>query len=125
MPDQPNLDSLNFDKNPFMEMLGGGLQAAQQMPQEGGDEQAMAMTQQGGGGQGAPQVGAVGGAGKSNQLEYGQNPDRTGFLVSAIQQLENYIKNSTQKDEISTVRGLISLLSQLVNKDQQSMAAEL
>lgn len=120
MPDPNNLDSYNFKSNPYLDGLD--LNVMPQMPQEGGDEQA-AMAQ--GGAQPAGGMPGQEGEEQENQLNPGQNPDKTRYLVAAIQQLSNYIKDSDQKDEIQTARGLIALLSQLVNRDQESMTSKL
>lgn len=59
---------------------------------------------------------------KKNQLLPGANPGGSKFLVGAIQQLQGYIGESTERDEIAIARSLIQLLTKLVSKDQQRLA---
>lgn len=96
-------------QNPFMALIKkaqmqGGPQA-QQMPQQ-------------------PQQGMQGQQIPPSQYERGANPGNTKFLINAVQSLENYIKDSTSRDEIATARGIITLLSRLIAKDQEDMMSE-
>ncbi len=119
MPDTQNLDSYNFKQNPFMEMTQ--LAAAEAPQQAEGPQMGAApsgMPPQGGG-----MPGQGGGMEQpEDQMMKGQNPDKTKFLIGAVNSLETYIKESEDMDEISTARGIIMLLSRLMAKDQESMA---
>lgn len=124
MPDPQSLDSYNFQSNPFMETVGGSPSAAQPQP-----DMAMSSNNQ-------PQKNPMDESAKheaapgdmkedamkeENQYMKGKNPDKGKPLLSAIQALENYITSSTERDEILTARGIISLLTKLVARDQESM----
>lgn len=61
---------------------------------------------------------------EDNQFMKGKNPDRSRPLMSAIQQLENYVRESTNRDEILTARGVIKLLTELIARGQDSMMQE-
>lgn len=126
MPDPQSLDSYNFKSNPFMELLGqqSGAPAPQGQPQGGipqmgtnpMDESAKHEAMPGDMQQDAME--------EENQFMKGKNPDKTKPLLTAIQSLENYIASSTERDEIMTARGIVSLLTRLVSKDQESMMRE-
>jgi hypothetical protein len=62
---------------------------------------------------------------KANQLTPGANPGMSKYLSTAIAQLQSFIAESTNRDEIMTARGVISLLSQLVQDEQTRKADEL
>jgi len=62
---------------------------------------------------------------EEDQLNPGENPDNTQNLIAALRALENYIKSSTDREEIMTARGIITLLTRLVAKDQASMSAKI
>lgn len=59
------------------------------------------------------------------QLVAGSNPSPSRFLSGAIKQLENYLKESTDKDEVATARSVIVLLTRLISKDQERMVKQL
>jgi len=107
MPNINNLQSYNFQENPFMGMIGGGQQS--QMSQ-----------------QPAQQVNGQMENGKPipNQLERGQTGDKSQPIMSAIQQLNRYVAESTDRDEIRTVRGLITVLTELLAREQRTMMQE-
>lgn len=144
MPDANNtLDSFNFRSNPYMDILGGG--AGQSAPQGtpmgagGGAMQqgGQALSQAMGGAQTAGQANPMDESAtheaapgdmqqdatseEENQFMKGKNPDKTKPLLSAIQALEGYIASATERDEIMTARGIVSLLTRLVSRDQESM----
>ena len=96
-------------QNPFMAMIKGMQQ--QRSPQGQSPSQP----------QGNPQSAMP----EEDQFQKGVNPDNTKFLVSAIQQLENYVAQSTERDEIATARGIISLLSRLIANSQKRMSQDL
>lgn len=60
-----------------------------------------------------------------NQLLPGANPGNSKYLLGAIQQIQGFIANSTERDEIAIGRSLIQLLTRLVSKDQEKMNAQL
>jgi hypothetical protein len=123
MPNQQDLNSYDFQENPFAALMGD---SGQQQPQPtggmSGGMPAGQMTGRAGGMPGGQMGGGEEGMEEEeNQYNKGQNPDRGKPLMSAIQALENYITQSTERDEILTARGIISLLTKLVAKDQESM----
>lgn len=115
-----------FDSNPFEGMFGGGGQGAPQgMPQGGGqppvsggpaEEQAEGEMDMD-----PAQIAKMQAMQdpRQNPLLPGANPGGSKFLVGAIQQLHGYIGESTDRNEIATARAIISLLTKLIDKDQQ------
>lgn len=103
---------LNFGmdttQNPYASFMQQSQQQPQQPDQENGQEDSA---------QGEEQP--------EDQLNPGQNPGSTKFLMGAINSLENYIKQSTDRDEIATSRSIIMLLGRLIQKDQQNMTNKL
>lgn len=81
----------------------------------------------------APQVqeknAAIGAAqGASNvvdQLEPGQDPGTTRFLLSASQGLQNYIKASSDPEELRMARTIVTMIARLIQKDQETMTSQL
>lgn len=131
-------DIMNMSSNPFLSLLGDSQSAPQSGAQGGGMPAGLSQMMGGmsGGmtaGQGQtqqptqPQAGGAPGEEmeeEESQFNKGQNPDRGKPLLTAIQALENYIVSSTERDEILTARGIISLLTKLVAKDQENMMQE-
>ena len=60
-----------------------------------------------------------------NQLEQGVNTGTTKPLLSALQGLHAYIAESQDPTEIRIARNIISLLSQLIQRDQSQQEAQL
>ena len=60
-----------------------------------------------------------------NQLEQGVNTGTTKPLLSALQGLHAYIAESQDPTEIRIARNIISLLSQLIQRDQSQQEARL
>jgi hypothetical protein len=75
----------------------------------------------------APPQPALGPDGKPqpDQLQPGQNPDKSKPLTMAISALQQYIAQSTDRDEIETARSVVALLGQLIQRDQLNMASKL
>lgn len=114
-----------FDGNPFESILAslkGGQPQGQPSPSQG-PQQAPT----------APQSALQGAQGqmpnvldpKANQLNPGANPGMSKYLTGAVAQLQNFIAESTNKDEIMTARGIISLLSRLIQDEQTKKSEEL
>lgn len=80
--------------------------------------------QQEAGPQNAPNVGMQT-EDESNQLAKGQTGDNSQNLMRALQALHKYIADSTDPSEISMGRGIILLLSKLIEKDQQAQVSKL
>lgn len=138
------LQDFNFQGNPFMGVMGGA-QGAQPTPegmpageQSGMDPKAMMAALSQGGGMGAeggqaqgapaPQAGAAPVAAgeaemmaEDDQLQKGQNPTRSRHLVKALSALEDFVSDSTDKEDVMFARGLLSALARLINKDQESL----
>jgi len=136
-----------FEQNPFAQFVqggqGGGQPQGQPMPQGGGMPAGLAGGQ---GGQapvtGGPQEGAGASPAsgmdpaelqrmqamqdpKQNPLLPGANPGGSKFLVGAIQQLQGYIAEETDRDEIAIGRSIIQLLTRLIAKDQDKQNQKL
>lgn len=62
---------------------------------------------------------------KRNQLLQGANPGQSKYLLGAIQQIQGFIAESTERDEIAIGRSIIQLLTRLVAKDQKRLADKL
>ncbi len=124
---QQDLSSFDFSQNPFSDVLSGmggsqpGQQMGGQMPPMMPQGQTQQPQPQGGGAEGTPGTANM----PEDQLVRGSNPGNTRFLLGAVQQLENFVKQSTDRNEILTVRGIITLLSQLISNDQKNMAGKL
>jgi hypothetical protein len=102
----------DFDQDPFQEILKSGRPPIQpEQPQE--DPQAQLQQLQD---QQDP---------KKNQMLPGANPGGSKFLLGAIQQIQGYIAESTERDEIAIGRSIIQLLTRLVDKDQKKMAEKI
>lgn len=121
-----NLDSFNFKGNPYMDMIQGA-QTQQQPPQgQQGAPQGQGMGMGQGGmmrekGMNMGQGGMMGGKAvdmPENQLDYGSTGDASRDLVSAINSIENYIKRSTNRDQIALGRQLILMIGRLMQSDQ-------
>ena len=136
---QPTNPNFNPDQNPFESILSGigsGQQAGggQQMGQD-----MMALLGQGGGAtppQGAPQPGGqqippglqMAGAQPmlpESQLEAGKNPSATKSLVQAIGAIQNFIAQSTSRDDIMIGRNIVKLLTRLVNSSEDTQLKNL
>jgi hypothetical protein len=117
------------NQNPFAEIMqrmgSGAPQGGGMSPEMGGMPAGMPSVggPMGGGSPMPPEMGGM--PDDSGQLEEGKNPDKSGPLLSAVQQLENFIKLSTDRDEIQTARGIISLLVRLIRRDQEIMSSRL
>ena len=110
--DQPfSLGDGQFEQNPFESILNSLKQSSQ-----GGQEAPV-----------APQGGQMPNImdPKANQLNSGSNPGMSKYLSTAVSQLQSFIAESTNRDEIMTARGIIALLSKLIQDEQVSKADEL
>lgn len=127
MPDINNLASYEFQSNPYMDMLGGGAQQGGGIPPQGMPQQGMP---QGGEmanpNQSMGQAEAQGTTGQiQSQLNQGQNPDNLKPLMGAVQQLERFISQSTDRESMMIVRGIIAALSRVIARSQESSMEEL
>ena len=129
------MEQFDFQENPFMKLLGqqGGAPAGAEAglpglgapgPQAPGPQGAI--PQQGGAPAGATPGLPAGLPGEEvepeiNQLNPGENPSKSADLVKAISALESFASNSTDKQEISLVRGVLSALARLMSKDQEGL----
>lgn len=115
-----------FDQNPFEAIFAQGAgQGAE--PQSGS-----AMPQMGGG---LPPMGQADVEAQESQAmgqqpdpaeddsQKGVNPGGTKFVLGAIQQLNNFITDATDRSDIATVRSVITLLTRLIQKDQERQSA--
>ncbi len=123
---------MNFDQNPFQAIVDQGKQQMMPQKQSGGMMQNMDQGQEGQQQSaltpspiGKTMAGGNMGPAPENQLNPGETGDQSKSLIGAIQSLENFIKASTDKDEIATVRSVVALLARLMYSDQQKMAGKL
>lgn len=119
MAEQSPFEQFNFQGNPFMQSMGGGApQGGPQAPQSPmGEEQAPDVEPATAMGQGE--------AAEEDQLAKGQNPDKTRFLMGAVQSLEKFITETTDREDIMIARGIISAISRLIARDQETMSSML
>lgn len=125
----------NPDANPFEQILGGlgaGVQGGGKPPVDpsammgilGGSGQAPQAPQGPVGPQGAMQTPEMAGM-MPEALQPGKTGDGAKALLGAIQNLHNYLAYSTDGKEINMIRQLISMLTQLVARDQTRAAQSL
>lgn len=120
------MPGFNFDQNPFEQIVGG------QAPQGVGGPAGMPMgvppqalqAMQGGQPQAPQQMpGGAMGAEETQMPEDvtqpGINPGGTKPLIVAMQNLHAFITDANDPTDISTVRSIMSLLTRLINNDQQ------
>lgn len=105
----------NPDANPFESILAG--------LQQNGPQAAAAQSQQPQGPQ--PIMTAGGPQMPANQLEPGKNPSGSRPLGQAVSALQNYIAQSTDRDNIMIARNIVKLLTNLMNKEEDSQIGNL
>lgn len=111
-----------FDGNPFESLGGGGgspgqdQSAGQVSPQPQQQEQPQ-MTPE--------MMKAVGMDPTQDQTVRGSNPGGSKFLLGALQQLQGYIGESQDRDEIAIARSLMQLITKLIDRDQTSQSDKL
>ena len=127
------MEQFDFQENPFMKLLGqqGGAPAGSEAGLPAGllalgQAPEGAMPQQGGAPAGATPGLPAGLPGEEvepeiNQLNPGENPSKSADLVKAISALESFATNSSDKQEIALVRGVLSALARLMSKDQEGL----
>lgn len=97
-----------FDTNPFEDIMKQ-LQSNQGAPEDGGSEQGQMVEDDG-----MPET---------NQLVRGQNPDNSQNIMGAIQSLQKFVAESTDPNEVATIRSVIALLSRLIEQNQENLAS--
>ena len=60
-----------------------------------------------------------------NQLMAGENPGGSKFALGALQNLNKYLSEATDQNEISVIRSIILILTKLIEADQQRQTAQL
>ena len=60
-----------------------------------------------------------------SQMEYGKSGGNTQNILGAVSSLQSAVKESTDPREIAVIRSVISLLSQLIQKDQAGQMSQL
>jgi len=128
--------------NPFEDILAQFGAQQQQAPEGATQPTPEAMAAMGGGQPGGgPEVGGMGGGQQAiqktqqidpqtgqpieDQTQKGTLTGTSKFLVGAIQQLQGYLQASDDRDDIATGRSVITLLTRLIDKDQQSETSKL
>jgi len=121
---QASLDQFNFQGNPYLEMIQSAPQQQQSQSQsvqgQGGASQGQGMGMMQGAMMGGKQPEMP-----EDQLRYGEVGDASRDLVSAINSIENYIKRSTDRDQISLGRQLILMIGRLMQSDQEEQLNKL
>jgi hypothetical protein len=112
-PSDPS-SGFNPDQNPFEALIAAGAKgqsAPPQMPDpsQGGQAPATPPT---------PQVGPDG-MPLNDATQPGKTGDSTRPLLGAISQLHQFIAMSTDPQEIQMIRQVVSMLTNLIQKDQQ------
>lgn len=122
---QYSLGNGQFDSNPFTSLMAQGQsgagqpQSAPQSPDasQGGFQQVP---------QGMEQAAMMGGVqNPDDQLQKGQGAGSSKFLLGAAQQLQGYISESQNRDEIAIARSILQLLTKLIDRDQENLSAKL
>lgn len=127
---QPQQGGGNFDQNPFADLMESKASPAsamgqQQMgalmsaPQAGAPQAGMPQAQ--GGQSGQPMEMPMG----MQALQAGKTGDSTKPLLGAIAQLHGYIAAITDPEEIQMVRQIVSLLTNLIQRDQERSGQEM
>jgi len=96
---------MNFDQNPFMDLMQGGSGAQASAPAAPASAQ--------------PQMGPDGQPIVPEALQPGKTGDNSQSLLGAISQLHRFVAGSTDPEEIQMVRQIVSLLTNLVARDQE------
>lgn len=110
-PQQGAGSQFDANQNPFQSILDGLKQQEAQPSQQPQGPQPI-MTASG------PQM-------PPNQLEPGKNPSGARPLTQAISALQNYIAQSTNRDNILIARNVIKLLTSLVSKEEDTQLGNL
>ena len=115
-PDQ----NFNPDANPFESILASLKEQPQGQPQ-GGPTQGGPTPQQ------MQQGGMMGKPIKTppDQTAYGETSGGTPFLTQAIKAMENFLKESTDTEEIAMGRSIVGMLSRLIANDQEKQMGQL
>lgn len=121
-------------QNPFAEILSRFTQSQGGNPIANGQAGPMAQEQMAAAQQQSAMQGAAQGAEfdpatgmpmEEDQTQKGVATGTSKYLIGAIGQLQQYIAQATDRDEIATARSIISLLSRLIDKDQQTEGTKL
>lgn len=114
------LEDFEQNGNPFAAIMGGA-QPTPQAPQEkqGGYQSIPKGMEQ------AAMMGGMPMVDQEDQTMKGQGVGATKFLLGAAQQLQGYIAESTERDEIMTARSILLLLTKLINRDQEVQTQKL
>lgn len=117
-----SLGNGEFDQNPFAALLAQAQGGGQPQPQPGAEQGGFQQVPQG-----MEEAAAMGGvmAPEDDQLQKGGGAGASKFLLGAAQQLQGYISESTERDEIAIARSILQLLTKLIDRDQEAMTARL
>lgn len=118
----------NFDQNPFADLMESKASPASAMGQQqmgalmSAPQAGMPQAQGGQPGQpGQPMEMPMG----MQALQAGKTGDSTKPLLGAIAQLHGYIAAITDPEEIQMVRQIVSLLTNLIQRDQERSSQEM
>ena len=131
-----NFDSFNFKENPYSSIIGDAIGTSQTMGQPAQQGMPQAMPQEISGGQmpqqtpqqtqqptGQPQVGGEMMEEESQYIK-GQTGDKSQPLMGAIQALNKALAEATDRDEVRTIRGLITIINRLMIQEEEKMMNE-
>jgi hypothetical protein len=125
-PQGQDIGNPQFDQNPFeaiinggqgQDMGGGATGGPHMMP--GGQPMGGDLPPMGAADAESPAESTAPGEEVEDAGQKGVNPGGTKFVLGAIQQLNNFITDSTDRAEIATIRSVITLLTRLVQRDQE------
>lgn len=121
-----NEDIMNMSANPFMGMITNMANSGQQPPQRMQGNQASGMHKMPNG-QMMRDSEMIEGSDyedpATKQLEKGGNPSQSANLMKAVSALEAFAADSTDKNDIALIRGVLSALARLMGKNQDGLRA--
>lgn len=110
------MDEFNPDQDPFEGILNQGRQALDPAARYGNMQQMQQMGAQEPGASMPMMVDKQ--AMMQDVTQPGSNPGTTKYVLSALQSLQKFIAESTDLREIQAVRGVITVLSRIMESDQ-------
>ncbi len=111
------IDFSQFDKNPFEEIVNSAKSQGQPSAQPAQQPQPQGQP-------GGPMAGKMMKT-PPNQLDYGAVGGTTPALTGALQSMQKFIGETQDATEIAIGRTIITLLTKLIQADQQKQTAQL
>lgn len=126
MPNPQDLNSYNFTSNPFAQIIGGEAGGSMPSPSQSMPAQsppsmpAMSQSQQGMSKEGMQEE-----VQEQTQLDKGVSGGATKYLMGAVNQIERFLAESTDKEDLMMGRAIVTAISKLMSKDQERLSEEL